>query len=542
MMFQSDLFDPLLRPWLEAVRRDPEAPAVRDGERVASRSESLARAVGIAARLEGEPGAEGQNPVVLVYGCKSIDAVVAILGTLLAGRAYAFVEDSTPPDAMRAILDLLKPQALLMTPPGPATARLPLAEGMAGAAPPVIGIDACRPGALSWLDAPPPGVRAAVEDIAYVLFTSGSTGAPKGACMARNAADAAVAAYCRDLAITESDRLVSSVSFSFDVSMFDVLGAARTGACLTLLHDDGGAGVEGMGRALAGSGATVAFTVPSLAGAMISAPDWPRARPRLRTLALTGERVSPDLRCALARALAPETIVWNLFGGTEMPYVLADRLALDADGDPSLFGWRDDPVSLGLDGNFSADVRTEGREGELWVKGTAVLSGYLAPGAPWPAGVRAPRTHGSGDVFRVVQGAQVQYVGRQDRQVRLHGLRIELDMVETWVETHPDVYACVALLDESGPGLAVFVARDRVTAPSGADADAALVDAVLTHMRAGLPAYMIPGTCRALGAMPRTRTGKKDRKAIQRILSESTRARTDAPAPPEPSRYDAARA
>ena len=515
MMLTNDPFDPLLRPWLTAVRRDPDAPAVQDGARVSSRSEVLAQAIEIAERVQADSTSGDRNPVVLIHGRKCTEAVVAILGTLLSGRAYAYIEDNTPPDAMRAIVDLLKPAVVLA-----------VGSGHPGDAPRALSVEHCSPGALSWLDAPPPGVRTAAEDIAYVLFSSGSTGVPKGVCMARDAADAAVSAYCKDLGITETDRLANSVSFTFDVSMFDILSAARTGACLILLRDDGGAGVEGMGRALAGSGATVAFTVPSLAGAMISAADWPRTSSQtLRALALTGERITPDLRCALAKALAPGTAVWNLFGGTEMPYVLADRLAPDADGDPSLFGWRDAPVSVGLDGDFSADVRTEGREGELWVQGTAVLSGYLASGASWPGGVRAPRGHGSGDIFRVVQGQRLQYVGRRDRQVRLHGLRIELDMIETWVETHPDVSACVALLDESGPSLAVFVARDGLAPPGGADdTDAALVDAVLRHIRAGLPAYMTPGTCRVLDPMPRTRTGKKDRKAVFQALSESSRA------------------
>jgi len=525
MTFERTLFDPLLQPWLTLARRDPDAPTVRDGERVASRSEVLARAITVADRLQAEPVADGQNPVALVYGRKSINAVVAILGTLLAGRAYAYIEDSTPPDALKASLDLLKPAALLVTSPETASARPGPTAAMEGAAPPVIAVEACGPGALSWLDAPPARVRTVAEDIAYVLFSSGTTGLPKGVCMARDATEAAVSAYCRNLGITATDRLANSVSFSFDVSMFDILAAARTGACLTLLHADGGAGVEAMGRALAGSSATVAFTVPSIAGAMISAPNWPRTRPHLRALGLTGERVSPDLRRALAMALAPETVVWNLFGGTEMPYVLADRLALDADGDPSRYCWRDDPVSLGFDGDFSADIRTEGREGELWVRGTAVLSGYLVPDALWPAGVRAPRSHGSGDVFRVVQGGRLQYVGRRDRQVRLQGLRIELDMIETWVETHPDVSACVALLDESEPSLAIFVARDHHTATGDPITDEGLVDAVLTHIRAGLPAYMTPRTCRVLDPIPRTRTGKKDRKAIRQSLSENKQVR-----------------
>ncbi|MQX37049.1 AMP-binding protein [Roseospira navarrensis] len=510
MTSQCEVFDNLIQPWIAAVRRDPNAPAVRDGARVASRVEGLARAIGIADRVCRLPDPGDQNPVVLVHGHKSVGAVVAILGILLSGRAYAYVEAETPPEAMRAILETLRPQAILATEsvhpsPGPASS---------GAAPtPVIAVEACPPGALSWLDAPPPGARAAADEIAYVLFSSGSTGVPKGVCMARDAAHAAVAAYCRDLGITETDRLASSVSFGFDVSMFDILAAARTGACLMLLRGVGGTGVEPMGRALAGSGATVAFTVPSLAGAMIAAPEWPQTRPHLRALALTGERVTPDLRGALATALAPATTVWNLFGGTEMPYVLADPLAMDGDGDPSRFTRRGGPVALGLDGDFSADAWTPGREGELWVEGAAVLSGYLAPGASWPGRVPAPRRHGSGDVFRVLDGARLQYVGRRDRQVRLHGLRIELDMIESWVETHPNAAACVALLDERGPGLAVFVAPG----PEAAGGDD-LRDAMLRHIRAGLPAYMVPETCRVLESMPRTRTGKKDRTAVRRIM------------------------
>ena len=132
------------------------------------------------------------------------------------------------------------------------------------------------------------------ESIAYVMFSSGSTGIPKGICISHSAAAAAISAYIRDLCISSEDIIGASVSLSFDVSMFDLFSSLSTGAKLRLIRSDKALTLKQRGEKIAQSGASVIFTVPGLADAMVNAESWNSYESNLRILALTGERFSSD--------------------------------------------------------------------------------------------------------------------------------------------------------------------------------------------------------------------------------------------------------
>ena len=507
----------LLTPWLRNLDSLEDAIAIEAGNHFVTHRELFEAAWAVRGIVDEQSQCASSNPVVALVGDKSITTVSAILGILLSGHAYSYIDPSVPPLSVPALLKALNPAAVMWIGPGQVarrdlfeqhTRRLDLPWAVV--TPYSIGRGSAPPRGTDCIPEP------ASETVAYVMFSSGSTGIPKGVCVSHRAVVAAVGAFVRDVGPSPLDIVGANVSFGFDVSVFDIFSSLWSGARLNLICSPTSSTLRETGERIAKSGASILFTVPSLASAMVRAPAWGASKRDLRVLSLTGERFTASLHRELRQRLSAGVHIWNLYGGTEMPYVLANRVDPKQDVDPGEFPWCEKDVRLGLNGDFSIQPDDVGREGELCVTGHPVMSGYLTDETGWPRTEPLQSHLATGDVFRIVPGRKVVLVGRMDRQVRIHGYRVDLDMVSAWAQRACPFHTCIALLDPDGERIHVAVEGE----PGSIGTE--WKESLMAHCRGGLPTHMVPSQIHVLNGMPRTRTGKPDPSRILEVILSSS--------------------
>jgi non-ribosomal peptide synthetase-like protein len=392
---------------------------------------------------------------------------VAILGTLHAGAAYVPIDAEDPPERAETILEASSACALLEA------GLTPTLLGPVGGA----------------------GHPLGVHDDAWIVFTSGSTGAPKGVAVTHRAAAAFVDAEAGLWAVTPEDRVLASLSVSFDASCEEMWLAWRNGAALVPApRERVRAGAE-LGHWVTEQRVTVISTVPSLA-AMWDEADLSGVR-----LLILGGEACPE---PLAWRLAAGREVWNTYGPTEATVVsTAARMLPGANvtiGWP-LRGWE---VTIA---DESGQPVALGEPGELVIAGVG-LGRYLDPEldadayAPLPA-LGWKRAYRTGDIVReTVDG--LEFLGRRDNQVKLGGRRIELGEVEAQLNAVPGVRAAAAAVkrtEAGNPVLVGYVVGD--VDPSE----------LRTAVARRLPQGAVPMIV-ALDALPMSRAGKVDRRSL----------------------------
>lgn len=474
----------------------PEATALACGAVALTYRELLACADRLAAGLR----AGGIGPGVPVGLClpRSAGMAIAALAVLRAGGAYIPLDAEQPPARLTAMLR--GAGARLVIAAAPTAARVaglgvPVAvltpDGDAFAAPP--------PGCAG---PPPVSVRPAPGDAAYILFTSGSTGQPKGVVVEHRALANLAVAVGQRLFVTPGDRVLQFVSFGFDVAVSDLFFAWTAGAELHIAAEDERLG-EPLFARLRDSRISYVFLPPSAA---MTLPCPPGALPDLRTLVLGGEAVPPELA---QRWSAPGRRVVNGYGPSEAA-VYATTAEL-APGEPVVIGR---PVPGGR--CYVLDDRLRpvpaGVTGEIYLAGAGLARGYAGRPdltaerfVPDPAGLPGARMYRTGDLGRHGPDGVLSYHGRTDTQVKLRGFRVELAEIETVLAQHPGVALAVVTV-RGAPGqqrlTGYVVGRDGVP-PGPAELRAWAADR--------LPRYMVPETIVCAEELPLNRSGKVDR-------------------------------
>lgn len=531
-----------------AARRHPHRPAVADPDRTVDYAE-LDRAIGAVAAALTDAGVRPGHRVG-VYTTRSCAGVITLYAVLRAGAVAAPLDVSDPPERT-ARLAASAGLAFVAVPAGtPATALLSHLEATsvrlvgssgdgsvagppeghptrsgedgaaeAGGAEGAGGDSAVRTGGpasradtvldLVPLPAPPPRPGAAGG---YLLFTSGSTGWPKGVLLSHPNVLHFVAWAVRELGLTATDRVGAQAAFTFDLSTFDLFGSAMAGACAHLMPEVVRAFPRDAVRWLADERVTVLYAVPTLYRALLDrggiANEPP---PDLRLLAFAGEPLPPALlhRC---RAVFTNATCYNLYGPTETNVCTFERFP--ADWSPA------DGVAIGrpLPGTRVALVDADGRvtpdenEGELAVAGPSVFQGYLSGGEPSDPTVRLDlgdgvptRAYLTGDLARRGPDGRLYLRGRRDHQVKRRGHRIELPEIEAVAQEVPEVSAAAAVWcpGEDGGEIRLFVVAD------GTDADR-----VATAIRALLPRGAAPDRVEIVPELPVNQRGKIDRDVL----------------------------
>ena len=502
----------------------PDAAAVADAEGTLTYAELDVTSGRIATALR-ELGVQPGDRVALAAE-KSRASVAALYGIMRAGAAYVPIDPLAPAKRSAGIINDARCSAVCVD--GGAAGLL--AGGFEGGAPPMVGLARDVPGAAidaSEIErlAPDETTRGNESDLAYLLYTSGSTGVPKGVMLTHRNALSFVEWTVDRFGVGSDDRLSSHAPFHFDLSVFDLYGAALAGACVDLLSSSERSFGADMARAISSRGISVMYAVPSALVLLCDAADAAELE-GLRVVLFAGE-VFPMKHLRRLRALVPHAVLGNLYGPTETNvctyHVVPEALP---DDDKPL------PIGKACENQevFALDESLQpvdhGGVGELWVRGPTVMKGY------WGDDERSARvlqqnplhdrfpdpTYRTGDLVRRMPGEIFEFLGRRDHQIKVRGYRIELGEIEAALTSHPAVReaAVVAIPDERAGALLVAF----VTATEALD-DLALKK----HCRERVPRYMIPTTLIFRDELPHTSTGKVDRQALT-VAAETEKVST----------------
>ncbi|GFH37942.1 non-ribosomal peptide synthetase [Streptomyces pacificus] len=504
-----------------AVRR-PGAPAVLHGATRLTYRELDLRATAIAAGLRG--AGLGRGSVVAVSAPRGADTVAAFLGVLYAGCAYLPVDVRQPVARSRA---LVRSAAHAVLVPGPAEAAA-YADTV-----PVLRLDTL-PAPCDPAGPPLPPVALTPEDAAYVMFTSGSTGEPKGVVVPHRAISRLVPDA--DFAtVGTGDRVAHLSSPAFDASTFEIWGALAGGATLVVDDRETATSPAGLRRFLERERITVLWLTTTLLNQVVDfAPDALR---HLRVLLAGGEQLD-GRRLAKLLAGSPPGRVVNGYGPTE-------NTTFSTTHDISAADTAEGPVPIGTPisgttayalGPGGSPVRA-GEAGELYVGGDGLARGYLdAPALTADAFVPDPfdprggrRMYRTGDRVRVLPGGGFAFLGRRDDQVKVRGHRVELAEVERAVRDLEGVADAVVVARPADTGTEITAC---VTGPAPGDAGA-----LAARLREVLPHYMVPEVA-VLDRIPVNANGKADRTALLAALGPAAAGMTapaGGPLPPSPS-------
>jgi amino acid adenylation domain-containing protein/non-ribosomal peptide synthase protein (TIGR01720 family) len=498
----------------------PEAVALLalDGTEQISYGE-LARRAGRLAGLLRELGV-GPEARVGVWLERSPRMIEVLLAVHAAGGAYVPIDPETPPERTAFLLEdsgallLLTQSSLAASLPsgGPLAVRLDEeAERIAARSEEGLGIGNASP-----------------DHLAYVLYTSGSTGMPKGVLVTHRSLAALTRAVRGVYGLGPVDRVVQLASLSFDTSMEEIFGALTAGGSLAVRSGP----VEDAATFLRRCGAlgVTWISLPTAYWHQLAAvleegeEEWPAC---LRLVIIGGERALPERWAAWGRGPGARARLLNSYGPTEAT-VVATVEEYPAGEDARPAAGREVPIGLPLPGwrahVMDADLQPlpVDAAGELLLGGVGLARGYLGDPArtaerfiPDPFGPSGERLYRTGDRARRLPDGRLEFAGRIDTQVKVRGFRVELGEIEAALVAHPQVRdaAMATRADASGNVRLVAFVVWRTEA-------AADPEGLQTALQRRLPAWMVPSEIVALPVLPVTTAGKVDRRALARMTPE----------------------
>lgn len=514
----------------ESAQRDPAAIALRfedealDYGVLEKRSNRAARAL----RADGvEPGDR-----VGIHMRKTADAIVALLGILKAGACAVPVHATTPALRLRDIVEQCGMRCLIGS--TEACGKLAsdalrdcslegviLADGVADDLP---GLELRRIGlaeAESAQGAEPLAIPTVDTDLAYVLFTSGSTGSPKGVMLSHRAVLTFVDWASEQFGIGPEDRLSNHAPLNFDLSIFDLYAAMRAGASVTVIPEGLSVFPARLGDLIEREAFTVWYSVPSVLRLLVERGGLARRDLGAMRLILFAGEVFPVKQLRELMLAVPAVRYFNLYGPTETNvctfYEVAAPPAPDAKPIPIGKACANTKTIV-LD-ERGDPVEEPGREGILHVAGSTVTDGYYGREAETRAAFRAnplaqgreERLYCTGDWVTIDENGDYLFLGRRDHMVKVGGHRVELGEIEAALYEHPKVREAVAI------ALPDELLGNRIRAVVAPDTSLD-EQAIKRHCVSLLPRHMVPEAIEFRESVPRTSTGKVDR---SRLLAES---------------------
>jgi amino acid adenylation domain-containing protein len=456
--------------------------------------------------------ARGVRPGRLVGVCveRSIDMIVALLGILKAGGAYLPLDPNYPADRLTNMLVDAVPQIVLVQ--DSLRALVPTGHTHPISIESTLGdLDQYGRDNLSQAD-----VGISREDLVYVIYTSGSTGRPKGIAMPHGAMVNLIEWHRRALPLAAGHRVLQFAAISFDVAFQEIFSTLSDGGTLVLLDEYVRRDVRALSDLLRKQRIERLFLPPlmlqNLAEYFVQSGEAARA---LKDIITAGEqlRISSEI-VAVCKSL-PSCRLHNHYGPTETHVVTSLTLT----GNPG--EWPALPTIGRPIANtqiYILDSRHQlvplGVAGEIYIGGANVARGYLHRpeltaqrfiSDPFDTEQRA-RMYKTGDLGRWRADGTIEYLGRNDAQVKVRGFRVELGEIEAQLCQHPHLKDAVVILREDEPGdrrLVAYVTSRDQTKPN--------VEELREHLHAKLPDYMVPSAIVALDRLPTTPSGKLDR-------------------------------
>jgi amino acid adenylation domain-containing protein len=488
----------------DSAGRRPEGAAIRDAYIQLDYRELDVLADRVAAALH-ELGVRRDDRVA-IWLVKSAHGVAAMQGVLRLGAAYVPVDPLSPASRAAMIMRDCRIAALVAAPEPAATV---LQGDLAGV--PLLPADPSEDPSWSELDrfgGEPPRARSGSADgLAYILYTSGSTGMPKGVCISHRNALAFVEWAAREVAAGPNDRFSNHAPFHFDLSVFDLYAAFLAGARVSIVPEHHAYVPQALVDFVADEQITIWYAVPSALILMVDRGGLlKRTDLALRTIVFAGEPY-PIKHLRRLRDGLPHLRLFNWYGPTETNVCTGYEIREIAPD-------RTNPVPIGraASGDRVWAVKDDGseaqpgEEGELLVSGPTVALGY------WGRDPQGDAPYHTGDIVREEAGEYV-YVGRRDQMVKIRGHRVELGEVEAALIGHPAIEdAGVVTVGEGIDARLIAYLTPRGDAPP-------LLE-LKRHCAERLPRHMIIDRAVPLAELPRTRNGKLDRLALRRMAEE----------------------
>ncbi|SDB07656.1 class I adenylate-forming enzyme family protein [Bauldia litoralis] len=505
-----------------SARRLPEKEALVAGTTRLSYAELDLMSDRLAAALLARGIAQGDRVVIFTDNC--FEAVVSIFAVLKAGAVFVPINPSTKADKLAYVLENCRAAALVTQGRLAATAALAMVSAPSvGFLALIGGKGPATAGALSFEEAvtdetpvslPAPGITL---DLAMLVYTSGSTGFPKGVMMTHQNVVAAAGSITTYLENREDDVILGVLPISFDYGLYQVLMAAMVGA--TLVLEKSFAFPQAILNRMSEERVTGLPLVPTMAAIILQMRDLePGSFPHLRYVTNTAAALPPS-HIARLQALFPSARIFSMYGLTECKrctYLPPEELAR-----------RPDSVGIAIPGTQAYVADDEGKPvapgviGELMIRGPHVMRGYwenpdatdraLRPGPyPWEKVLR------TGDFFRADADGFLYFIGRMDDIIKTRGEKVSPKEVENVLYALPGIAEAVVV------GVADPILGHALKAVIALSPGASLSERdILRHCSTGLEDFMVPKFIEFRDALPKTDSGKISRRLIEEEMLEA---------------------
>ena len=537
-MKQETTSHTLVSGFTESVRRFPSRNALVVSGRTLTYERLGRTSSRLAAAIKRDP--TGDNPLVALLAYRSEAAYAGVLGILLAGKGYVPLSPAFPVDRLKRMFLLsccdliivgregfqrlreLLPR--LSRPIGVIVPERSDAKQLSGEFPQhrFVACDDLTGGEGHVFEAS----EVAPESVAYLLFTSGSTGQPKGVAVSHQNVTSYIHYVCDRYGVNEHDRVSQHFDMTFDLSVHDMFVCWQRGACLCVVPEKA---LMAPAKFIKDQELTMWFSVPSAMAFMQRVGMLkPGAFPSLRCSLFCGEPLPAEYARAWQEA-SPNSFVENLYGPTEATIAIT-CYRWDPDESPEACVNGIVPIGWPFDGQRACIIDAEGsliavgESGELALGGSQVTGGYWNDPeksrerfVPLPA-VGDGVWYLTSDVARQGEDGCLYYLGRSDDQVKIRGYRVELQEVDHAVRSAAGTQEAVTVAwpsaFASAEGVVAFVCvKDR------GDEDS-LAREIVGHCKTLLPDYMVPRTVYFVDDFPLNVSGKIDRKRLFQMLEE----------------------
>lgn len=513
----------LHEPWKDYAAAWPKRPAVIAPERILTHGELANMATNLGRRLRGY-GVQ-PNTLVAVVMHKGWEQIAAVLAILEAGGAYLPIDPDIPAARLHYLLEdanvsVVLTQSVhqdnLVWPQNIRIIAVMAEDLLAAPAAPLAGVQS-------------------LSDLAYVIYTSGSAGQPKGVAINHRGAANTIEDINARFSVGPADRVLALSALSFDLSVYDIFGVLAAGGALVMPDVSGLRDPAHWAALIRRHGVTLWNSVPALMELLVdyAIQQDHAAFHDLRLVLLSGDRIPTTLPPAV-KVAAPAAKIISLGGATEASiwsiFHDCDRESPYCATVPYGKPLRNQTFQILAPGGINCPVWTPG---ELHIGGIGLARFYWGDRAKTEAAFivdaeTGARLYRTGDRGRYLPDGSIDFLGRDDGQIKLRGFRVELGEPEAVLATHPAVKDAVVIACSGGTdserSLAAFIVPHAASTPSADD--------LTQYLRARLPGYMVPPRIILVAELPLTQNGKIDRRQLSLLVEEL-------PPPPRTSPEDA---